>query len=44
LKRYCYVVASLIHESMRRVIDLVEQRPDQDLYEVLKARLRPLFS
>jgi len=39
VKKYCYVVASLTHESMRRVSDLVEQRPDQDPYEVLKARL-----
>jgi hypothetical protein len=27
-ERYRYVVASLTHESMRRVSDLVEQRPD----------------
>ena len=33
------MVASLTHESMRRVSDLVEQRPDQDPYEVIKARL-----
>jgi hypothetical protein len=39
VNRYCYVVASLTHESMRRVSDLVEQRPDQDPYEVIKARL-----
>ncbi len=39
VKKYCYVVASLTHESMRRVSDLVEQRPDQDPYDVLKARL-----
>jgi hypothetical protein len=32
-------VASLTHESMRRVSDLVEQRPDEDPYEVIKARL-----
>jgi hypothetical protein len=25
VKKYCYVVASLTHESMRRVSDLVEQ-------------------
>ncbi len=31
--------ASLTHESMRRVSDLVEQRLDQDPYEVIKARL-----
>jgi hypothetical protein len=37
VKRYCYVVASLTLESMRRVSDLVEQRPDED--EVIKARL-----
>jgi hypothetical protein len=28
VKKYCFVVASLTHESMRRVSDLVEQRPD----------------
>ncbi len=28
-ERYCYVVASLTHESMRRFSDLVEQRQDQ---------------
>ncbi len=39
VKRYCYVVASLTHESMRRVSDLVEQRPDQDPYEVIRALL-----
>jgi hypothetical protein len=39
VKRYCYVVASLTHESMWRVSDLVEQRPGQDPYEVLKACL-----
>jgi hypothetical protein len=39
IKKYCYVVASLTHESMRRVSDLVEQRPDEDPYEVIKARL-----
>jgi hypothetical protein len=39
VKRYCYVVASLTHESMRRVSNLVEQRPDEDPYEVIKARL-----
>jgi hypothetical protein len=37
--KYCYVVASLTHESMRRLSDLVEKRQDQDPYEVLKARL-----
>ncbi len=39
VKKYCYVVASLTRESMRRVSDLVEQRPDEDPYEVIKARL-----
>jgi hypothetical protein len=39
VKKYCYVVASLTHESMRSVSDLVEQRPDEDPYEVIKARL-----
>lgn len=39
VKRYCYVVASLTHESMRRVSDLVEQRPDQNPYDAIKARL-----
>jgi hypothetical protein len=39
VKRYCYMVASLTHESMRRVSELVEQQPDQDPYEVIKARL-----
>ncbi len=39
VKKYCYVVTSLTHESMRRVSDLVEQRPDEDPYEVIKARL-----
>jgi hypothetical protein len=33
------VVASVTHESMRRVSDLVEQRPDEDPYKVIKARL-----
>jgi hypothetical protein len=27
VKKYCYVVASLTHESMRRVSDLVSQGP-----------------
>jgi hypothetical protein len=35
----CQVVASLTHEFMRRVSDPVEQRPDQDPYELMKARL-----
>ena len=39
VKRYCYVVASLTHESMRRVSDLVEQRPAQTPYDVIKGRL-----
>jgi hypothetical protein len=33
------VVASLTHAAMRRVSELVEQQPDQDPYEVIKARL-----
>jgi len=39
VRKYCYMVASLTHESMSRVSDLVEQRPDEDPYEGIKARL-----
>jgi hypothetical protein len=34
------MVASLTHESMRRVSDLVELQPDHDPYEVIKAGIQ----